>query len=449
MGKIAGISGPDFIQTRQLRIARLAKEDPTRVLTSLAHFVDIHWLYEAWTRIRKSGAVGVDGETTDDFKANLDERLMKLLENFKSGKYRAPPVRGVDIPKGNGKTRPIGIPTTEDKVLQMAVKMLLEPIYEQDFQDCSYGCRPGRSQHQALQDMWKHLMDTNGGWILEVDIKGFFENINHKTMREILNLRVKDGIVRRSIDKWLRAGICKGGLTWSPETGTPQGGVISPLLANIYLHEVVDKWIQEVTNSRATRMFRFVDDIIIVCTYSEDARRLQRALAERLAEHHLGINPEKTRLVNFIPPTPKRKGSKKVYEECKGFGFLGFQLHWGISRNGNKVVRRKTHKSRLSKKIKEIGEWCKKNRHKPTKWQHDQLGLKLKGHYNYYGVTGNFRMLQKYFSCTKRLWYKWLCRRSQRKNLTWKMFWAKLDVNPLPGPRIVHSTYRNSANLQI
>jgi len=262
-GKMTGTPSPLDISTRLQRIAELAKKAPV-ALTTLAHHIDIEFLREAYRRTRKDGATGVDGQTATMYAEKLDENLRSLLDRFKSGTYKAPPVRRVNIPKGDGaKTRPIGIPTFEDKVLQRAVTMVLEAIYEQDFLPCSFGFRPGRSAHDALQVLWEGLMEMGGGWVLEVDIQGFFDSLDHGHLRDFLDQRVRDGVVRRTINKWLKAGVLDGGTLSRPDAGTPQGGVVSPLLANVYLHEVLDKWFESEVKPRLdgrALLIRYADD---------------------------------------------------------------------------------------------------------------------------------------------------------------------------------------------
>ena len=234
----------ELISTKQETIAKLARREPKLVLTTLAHHIDEPWLHEAYRRVRKSVAAGVDGVRPAEYEEDLDANLKSLLNRFKSGLYRAPAVRRVHLPKAGGKTRPIGIPTLEDKVLQRAVLMILEPVYEQDFLDCSYGFRPGRGAHQALEALWQGLMDIGGGWVIDLDIQSFFDSVDYAQLRSFLDQRVRDGVIRRAIGKWLQAGVMEEGVVWYPESGTPQGGVISPLLANIYLHEVLDLWFE-------------------------------------------------------------------------------------------------------------------------------------------------------------------------------------------------------------
>jgi RNA-directed DNA polymerase len=259
-----GTPRPDDVSTRLQRVAKLAKEAPSMAFTSLSHHIDVEFLKEAYRRTRKDGATGVDGQTAVEYEANLEDNLQSLLDRAKSGTYRAPPVRRVRIPKGEGQeTRPIGIPTFEDKVLQRAVAMLLEAVYEQDFKDCSYGFRPGRSAHQALEVLRQGTMRKGGGWVIEVDIRRYFDTLDHSHVREILSQRVRDGVVMRLIGKWLNAGILEDGELTYPEAGTPQGGVISPLLANVYLHHVLDQWwVRDVLPQMYGRAFlvRYADD---------------------------------------------------------------------------------------------------------------------------------------------------------------------------------------------
>jgi len=272
-----GASKPGAVLTKQQRIAELTKQSPQMAFSSLNHHLDLVWLVEAFSRTRKDGAPGVDGQTAQDYSLSLLDNLTTLLNRAKSGAYRAPPVRRVRIPKGRGsETRPLGIPTLEDKVLQRAVILALEPIYEQDFLDCSYGFRPGRSPHQALETLWKQTMDRGGCWLVEVDIRKFFDTLDHGHLRQLLRQRVRDGVLLRLIDKWLRAGVLEGGELTYPEAGTPQGGVISPLLANIYLHYVLDVWFAEVVKPRLKgRAFlvRYADDFVMGFVCEEDARR--------------------------------------------------------------------------------------------------------------------------------------------------------------------------------
>ena len=314
-GQMMRTLGREIISTRQEKLAKLAQIEPKLVLTTLAHHIDEVWLREAYRRTRKDGAVGVDGVTAAQYEADLEANLASLLERFKSGRYRAPAVRRVHIPKPGKakKTRPIGIPTLEDKVLQRAVLMVLEPVYEQDFLDCSYGFRRGRSAHQALDALWRGLMTMGGGWIIDLDIQSFFDDVDWDHLRSFLDRRVRDGVIRRAIGKWLNAGVMESGEVSHPDRGTPQGGVISPVLSNLYLHEVLDVWFEHEVKPRLRgRAFeiRFADDAALVFEREEDARRVLAVLSKRFAKYGLRLHPEKTRLVDFR--SPPRAGRRRL-----------------------------------------------------------------------------------------------------------------------------------------
>jgi RNA-directed DNA polymerase len=322
----------ETVSTRLQRIAQLAREDPERSFLSLAHHIDVDLLREAYRRTRKDGAPGVDGQTAADYQENLEENLQSLLDRFKSGRYQAPPVRRVYIPKGSdpSKKRPIGMPTFEDKVLQRGIAMVLEAVYEQDFLDCSYGFRPGRSAHQAIGKLWQGLTEMRGGWVVEADIEGFYDNLDRSQLRDFLDRRVRDGVIRRVLDKWLKAGVLEGGTLSHPLTGTPQGGVISPLLSNIYLHEVLDTWFEAAVKPRLQGeafLIRFADDFILVFQEESDARRVLEVLPKRFGKYGLSLHPDKTRLVRFEPAASK-EGSGKTPREPKSFDFLGFTHFW-------------------------------------------------------------------------------------------------------------------------
>jgi RNA-directed DNA polymerase len=438
-----GTSGPDSVSTRLQRIAELAGKSPSMVLTTLAHHIDVAFLREAYRRTRKDGATGVDRQTAEEYAANLEENLRSLLERFKSGTYRAPPVRRVHIPKGDGsKTRPIGIPTFEDKVLQRAVTMVLEAVYEQDFLDCSYGFRPGRSPHQALQALWEVLTEMGGGWVLDVDIQGFFDSLDHGHLRALLDQRVRDGVLRRAVDKWLKAGVLEEGLLRHPDTGTPQGGVISPLLANIYLHEVLDKWFEaEVRPRLAGRavLIRYADDFVIVFSSENDARRVLEVLPKRLGRYGLTLHPEKTRLVPFQRPRSLDGGGRGSRPGT--FDLLGFTHYWARSHRGRLVLKRQTSRGRFRRSLLKVTDWCQRNLHLPVGEQQRQLNQKLRGHYGYYGITGNGSAIARFASAVRSTWRKWLDRRSQRARMDWDRFEALLKRYPLAPPRVVHSVY--------
>jgi len=430
------------VSTKLQRIAELARESPQRSFLSLAHHIDLPFLREAYRRTRKDGAPGVDGQEAAQYAEQLEGNLLSLLDRFKSGSYKAPPVRRVYIPKGDGtKVRPIGIPTFEDKVLQRAVVMVLEAVYEQDFLDCSYGFRPGRSAHQALHAFWRQAMDWGGGWVLEIDIQSFFDSVDHRTLRNFLDQRVRDGVLRRAIDKWLNAGVLEGGEWSHGSEGTPQGGVISPLLANLYLHEVLDVWFQRDVLPRlrgGAAVYRFADDAILLFREERDARRVWEVLSHRFAKYGLTLHPDKTRLVYFKPDEPRPEDRSSGAPRLRSFDFLGFTHFWGQSKKGRPVVKRKTAKSRFTRATRVLTQWCRWNRHEPVAWQHEQLGLRLRGHYSYYGITGNYPALRRLKKVVEKAWRKWLNRRNRRGDLTMERFRRLLERYPMPVPLIYH-----------
>jgi RNA-directed DNA polymerase len=433
------------ISPRLERIAKLARQAPETAFTTLAHHIDLAWLREAYARTRKSGAVGVDGQTAEQYAERLKEHLQALLDRAKSGTYQAPPVRRVFIPKGGGTgLRPLGIPTFEDKVLQRAVVMVLEAVYEQDFLDCSYGFRPGRSAHQALNDLRNELMSVGGGWVLEADIEKFFDTLDHAHLRRLLRRRVRDGVLLRLIGKWLNAGVLTEGELSYPEAGSPQGGVISPLLANIYLHEVLDRWFEREVQPRLkgrAALFRYADDFVMVFSRQDDARRVESVLPKRFGRYGLALHPEKTRLLRFSRPAAgssrRPGGSKPNWPES--FDFLGFTHHWAKSRKSYWVVKQRTSHARISRTLRRANQWCRQHRHQPVPWQRERLSRALRGHYNYYGITGNYGALARVRRRVIELWRKWLHRRSQRRRMPWPRMHALLERHPLPPPRIVRA----------
>ena len=419
---------------------------PEAAITSLSHHIDHEWLREAWRRTRKDGAPGVDGMIASEYETDLEDNLQSLLDRAKSGRYVAPPVKRAYIPKGKGdEKRPLGIPTLEDKLLQRAVAMCLSAVYEQDFLDCSYGFRPGRSAHQALCSLREWTMGMGQVWIVEVDIRRFFDSLEHSCLREILRERVRDGVILRLIGKWLNAGVLEGRELSYPVSGAPQGGVISPLLANVYLHHVLDVWLaQRVAPALRGPMHvvRYADDFVLVFRAEQDARRVLAALPKRFAEFGLKLHPSKTKLIDFRQPSIGRKQKPKV-----SFDFLGLTLFWGRSRKGGWIVQWKTAKERFSRSVARIGEWCRRHRHAALRWQQQALNRKLRGHYGYYGLTGNFRAIRSFHDAVRSLWRKWLGRRHRRARVFWTKF-QRLEAHyPLLPAQVVHSIYRPAAKL--
>lgn len=435
-GKMTGTKGLEDISTKQQRIAGLAKQFET--LTTLAHHVDMAWMREAYRRTRKDGATGVDGQSAEEYGQRLEENLRSLLERAKAGTYRAPAVRRVHIPKGDGETRPIGIPTFEDKVLQRAVTMVLEAVYEQDFLPCSYGFRPGRNAHQCIEALRDAARKMAGGWVLELDIRKFFDSIQRPRLLEVLNQRVRDGVLSRLVAKWLHAGVMEAGALTYPKAGTPQGGVISPLLANIYLHEVMDAWFERDVRPRMkgrSYLFRYADDAVMLFEKEEDARRVFEVLPKRLEKHGLALHPEKTRLVRFKRPDRARAdGEGDGGAKPRTFDFLGFTHYWAQLKNGHWVVLRRTARSRFTRALKAVWQWLKKNRHKPLEEQQRGLAQRLRGHYSYYAIRGNKSRAWSFLFLVVGAWKRWLERRSDKAGMGWTRFNRLLERYPLPEP---------------
>jgi RNA-directed DNA polymerase len=430
----------DYVSTKQQQIALNAERKPEASFTSLAYHIDEKWMYEAYRRTRKDGARGVDQKTAGDFQEQLGDNIQNLINGLKSGTYKAPPVRRSTIPKGNGETREIGIPTFTDKVLQRAVSMVIEPIFERDFYDFSYGFRPGKSAHQAIDYLWEQTMSIKECWIIDLDIKNFFDTLNHQHLREFVRQRVSDGVLVKMINKWLKAGVMSGGQRRSFKKGTPQGGVISPLLSNLYLHHVLDDWfVKEVQPRLRGKSFivRYADDAVLGFASKDDALRVLEVLPKRFGKYDLTLHPTKTKLIHFAPSQDKPGKGTGVFD------FLGFTWYWGKSRKGNVTVRKKTARNRLARSCKHMWEWCRINMHKPVRFQAGILAKKLIGHYNYYGVTGNFRSLQMFYCVVLKTWRHWLSRRSRDRNsrITWVKFNELVNRMNLPKPRIYHTAY--------
>jgi RNA-directed DNA polymerase len=436
---MAETSSSTTVSTKLERIAKLAREMPQAALTTLAQHIDVDWLREAYRRTRKDGATGVDGQTADEYASRLEENLGSLFERVKSGSYVAPPVRRVHIPKGGegSQTRPIGIPTFEDKVLQRAVAMVLEAVYEQSFLDCSYGFRPGRSAHQALRVVRDQTMRMAGRRVLEIDVRKFFDTLDHSHLRNIVRKRVRDGVLLRLIGKWLKAGVMEDGRIEYPEAGSPQGGCISPILSNLYLHEVLDEWFTRQVALRLVGravLVRYCDDAIIIFERERDAQRVLDVLPKRLARYGLTLHPEKTRLVDFRRPDTRENASPEIDDATRPgtFDLLGFTHYWMKSRKGYWVVKQKTAGDRYHRGLKRVADWCRCHRHKPVREQWVALRRKLLGHYGYFGITGNSRALYNFRYRVICAWRKWLSRRSQRAYISWDRMSSLLGHYPLP-----------------
>jgi group II intron reverse transcriptase/maturase len=417
-------------------------------MRTLAHHIDVEWLAEAYRRTRKDGAVGIDGQTAEQYGEALEHNLQSLLERVKAGSYRAPPVRRAYIPKANGREmRPLGIPAFEDKVLQRAVVMVLEAVYEQDFLNCSYGFRPGRSAHDALDDLQDQLMKMGGGWVLEIDFRNYFGSIDHRHLQEALRQRVTDGSLQRLISKWLHAGVMENGALSYPTSGTPQGGVVSPMMANVFLHVVLDTWFEQDVKPRLigrARLIRYADDAVLVFANESDARRVLEVLPKRCEKYGLTLHPTKTKLIEFRKPDRDPRQGGNGPKGTSTFDLLGFTHYWELARRGRWVIKRKTARDRFRAAVKRINAWCKQHLHDPVREQWRKLSQKLRGHYAYYGIAYNSKALGHFEYRVCIAWWRALRRRSQRP-MPWSKMERLLKVFRLPQPRIVRPLRLSSA----
>jgi group II intron reverse transcriptase/maturase len=387
-------------------------------------------LYRCWQRIRKNAAYGVDKVSAEEYGKHLTGNIRQLVDRLKRKSYRARLIRRHYIPKGNGKMRPLGIPVVEDKLLQLAVVEILQAIYEQDFLRCSYGYRPKVGALDAVDKLTIKLQFGRYGRVVEADIKGFFDNIDHDRLLAMLAERIDDQALLRLIGKWLKAGVLDtNGEVIHPAAGTPQGGIVSPILANIYLHYCLDEWFQHVVKKHCRGeacLIRYADDFVCAFEREGDAERFYQVLGKRLEKFGLELSPEKTRVIAFD------RGQSKQ----EGFEFLGFEFRWGQDRQGKAHVERRTSRKKLRSSLDRFTEWCRQKRHCPVKDWFKELKPKLQGYYNYYGVSGNYASLQQFFGEAMQILRKWLNRRSQRKSYSWEGFRALIEHFQVPRPRI-------------
>lgn len=427
--KLTENMSPEF-----LRVADRAKRDPRGRILSLARLIDVPALERAYGRLRRDAAVGVDGVTKEQYGRELERNLRDLYVRLRTKSYRHQPIRRVYIPKEQGTTRPIGISAFEDKLVQDALREVLEVIYEPVFLDSSYGFRPGRRAHDALRVLDHMLFEREVSWILEADIQSYFDSIDRKMLAEMLRLRVADESLMRLIGKCLHVGVLDGADYSEPDVGTAQGSTLSPLLGNVYLHHVLDLWLEQEVRPRLRgrmQLVRYADDFVIGFEREDDARRVMAVLGKRFERFGLKLHPDKTRLFRFARPRDRDEGGRRPMT----FDFLGFTVYWRRSRGGFWTVGFQTRKARLRRAIAAVGDWCRSHRHQSVKVQHAVLTRKLNGHFNYYGVSGNSHSLRALVRATHWLWHKWLRSRSQRA-YTWKRFNEMLKALPLPAPTV-------------
>jgi group II intron reverse transcriptase/maturase len=423
------------------KVAERAKREPAGRFHSLAHLIDEELLAGVYRRLRGDAAVGVDGITKEQYGQELQSNLHDLHERLRTKRYRHQPIRRVHIPKEKGRTRPIGISATEDKVVQGALREVLQAIYEQEFLDCSYGFRPGRSAHGAVRALTRAVDGGEANWILEFDVVSFFDSVDRKHLMEMLQRRVADGSILRLVGKCLHVGVLDGEEFTEPSVGTVQGSTLSPLLGNAYLHYALDRWFAEEVKPRLKGkavLVRYADDGVLGFERQDDAQRVMAVLGKRLERFGLTLHPEKTRLLDFRRPLRSRGAGRSPTT----FDFLGFCWYWRRTRRGIWSVTCKTRRARLARAIKAVHTWCRENRHLPVRQQHAALSRRVQGHINYFGVNGNMASLTRFAQQVTRSWFKWLNRRSQRARLNWDRYEDLLRDFPLPHPRIMVQIWR-------
>ncbi|MGM0879255.1 MAG: group II intron reverse transcriptase/maturase [Bacillota bacterium] len=432
------------METKLLRIAELAKSDPNMKFTSLAHLLDGQSLVQCHLELPNKKATGVNGTTKEQYSENLDENIADLVSRLKSKGYRPVPVRRMYIPKLNSdKKRPLGIPEHEDKIVQKGITKILNSIYENDFLDCSFGFRPNRNCHDALKILNYYIEKKSVNYVVDVDIKGFFDNVDHKWMMEFLKLRIADPNLLRIIGRFLKSGYMEEGKKYKTDSGTPQGGVISPILANVYLHYVLDLWFEKRVRKQCkgqAYMVRYADDFVCCFQYKSEAQDFFRSLKMRLKKFNLEIAEDKTKIIpfgRFAEKNAKQMGEGKPAT----FDFLGFTHYCGKSKQGNFRVKRKSSRKKIQGKLKETKEWLKSNRNKDIHIIMDRFKRSLIGYYNYYCITDNTQSVNNFKDKIQYLLFKWLNRRSQRKSFTWDKYRLFLDKYPLPSPRVKVNIY--------
>jgi group II intron reverse transcriptase/maturase len=426
------------MSTQLLKIAERAKREPRARFTSLAHVLTPEFLRETWGQLNRKGASGIDGQSVAEFEANLEERIEDLWQRLKNGRYQAPPVRRVEIPKENGKTRPLGIPTVEDRLLQRAVARILGAIYEQDFLECSFGYRTGRKPHMALKALRDNVVTGKVRHVYETDIQGYFTNINHQWLRKMLTLRIADPVVTGLIGKWLRAGVMEHGVVARPESGTPQGGPISPCLANVYLHYVLDLWFEKREKQKMqgeVYLTRFVDDFVVAFQYKRDAERFDRRLRRRMHSFGLKLAEEKTRMILF---GRFARESAEAYGVRPGtFEFLGFKHVSGVDSKGRFAVVRIPSEKSCRRFLEHTRQWLKRHLHWKRRDQQKQLASQLKGFYQYFALNRCVPKLERVKFHVERQWRHAIKRKSQRHYVFWSYLRSRSWFT-LPKPKLLH-----------
>lgn len=441
--------GGEPVATKLHRIAEKARKEPGFKFTSLYHLMNEELLRGCFMRLRKDAAAGIDKMTKDMYAENLDANLSNLIDRLHRMAYKPQPVRRKYIPKpGSTKQRPLGIPCFEDKLVQAGLVRILESVYEQDFIENSYGFRPSRSCHNALKALSEAVENNPTNHIVEADIKGFFDNVNQEWLMKFLAHRIEDKRIQRMVKRFLRAGVAEDGSVTISDDGTPQGGVISPILANIYLHYALDLWFEKVYRKSCAgfaRLIRYADDFVVCFQYKPDAERFREELGKRLGKFGLEVEPTKTKVMEFgrfAVQHAKKNGAK-----AETFDFLGLTHYCGTRKDGKGFrMKRVTARKKFVAKLKIFKEWLKKARILKTKELWKTAKAKLVGHYNYYGVTDNLGGIKRFGVAVQKLLFKWLNRRGKRNSLSWEKFNKMLDRFPLPKPRVRVSMFGFSVN---
>ena len=424
-------------------IAGHARRDRNFQFTSLAHLLNVEYLRDCYNSLNRNKAVGIDNVSWEEYGRNLEENLELLVSRLKRKKYKPIPAKRVYIPKSKTEKRPLGISALENKIVERGITWILESIYEQDFLDCSYGFRPERNAHQALKKLNDLIMFQPVNHIVEADIKGFFDNVSHERLIEFIKIRVNDFSLLNLIQKFLKAGYIDDGLLVKSDFGTPQGSILSPILANIFLHYVLDTWFETVVKTHVKgfcEIVRYADDFVCIVRYYEDAKRIEKALEHRFSKHELELHPDKSQNISF--GRFERDNAQKQKRRTNTFDFLGFTHYVDRSRKGNFKLGRKTSRKKFALKCREMNQWLKSIRNlvKTKEWW-KILEAKLRGHFQYYGVSENFDSIERFYRFTIKLVRKWMNRRSQKRKMSWVKFYNYLDHYPLPEPKIVHRFY--------
>lgn len=440
-GKVVSAEVQPYMETKLNLITKHATEDKSFKFSSLAHLLNVGSLKECFHMLKKGKAPGIDNVTYEEYEKYLNTNIQKLVKKMKAGDYYPQPVRRAYIPKGEGKLRPLGIPALEDKIVQMGITKILNAIFEPNFLECSYGFRVGRNCHQALKQLDNVVMTKPVNHVIDADIRSFFDNVDHDWLMKMLGEKIIDRNFLSIIKRFLKAGVMEEGILSPTDEGTPQGGIISPTLSNIYLHYVLDLWVEKAVKREMNgyvELVRYADDFVVLVQYKEEAEKIMEMLGERLNKFGLDLSKEKTRLIEFgryAKINAERKGKKP-----DTLDFLGFTHFCDRSRKGNFKVGRKTRQKKYNAKLKEMNEWLKaiRNMVEIKEWW-EVLKAKLRGHYEYYGISGNYPSLMKYYRQTYTLAYKWINRRSQKKSMNWTQFVEYIKQFPLPKPEIKHN----------